>query len=211
MYFYSARHSGVFLSGCRHRRRIRFLSPSVFTWESILDRSFCRVWRKPLDKLDPCTGSFHQRRSTATTVLSGFLRCWFARVNTSRERVSCKEHLWYKVMAKISLQFLPVRIEHLFQYSRVSLERPPHWPQKCGRVSVKTGLCMHGDRFSYIKNVGPKCQQCVVCQDWWSLKTGGLSRLVVSHGRGLSRQVSLHRGSGSWIIVLSPLVKVTNR
>ena len=40
----------------------------------------------------------------------------------------CKEHLWYKVMVKISLQFLPVKIEHLFQYSTTSLERPPHWP-----------------------------------------------------------------------------------
>ncbi len=61
-------------------------------------------------------------------------------------------------------------------YSRTCLERPPHWPQKCGlsrEVSV--------DRFSYI-------EMYILLP-----KMYGLSRPAVYYGSGLSRQVSLYQ------------------
>ncbi len=62
------------------------------------------------------------------------------------------------------------------QYSRTCLERLPHWPQKYGL----SRQVVSGDRFSYIemKVLLPKVP--------------GLSRQVVSHGSGLSRQLSLY-------------------
>ncbi len=49
-------------------------------------------------------------------------------------------------------------------YSRTYLERPPHWPQKCGL----SRQVVSGDRFSYIE-VSPSAKIM------WSVKTVGLS------------------------------------
>ncbi len=61
-------------------------------------------------------------------------------------------------------------------YSETSLERPPHWPQKCGL----SRQVVSGDRFS--------CIEMYVHLP----KMRGQSRQVVSHGSGLSREVPLY-------------------
>ncbi len=50
-------------------------------------------------------------------------------------------------------------------YSRTCLERPPHWPWKCGF----SRQVVFGDRFNCIENIGPSARKI------WSFKTGGLS------------------------------------
>ncbi len=66
-------------------------------------------------------------------------------------------------------------ILHSLYYSRPCLERPPHWPHKCGL----SRQVIFGDRFNYIDM--PDLLPVIA----------GLSRQPVSHGSGLSRQVSL--------------------
>ncbi len=50
------------------------------------------------------------------------------------------------------------------EYSRICLERPQNWPQKCGL----SRQVVSGDRFSYIE-CGSFCRKCMVCQGRWSL------------------------------------------
>ncbi len=61
-------------------------------------------------------------------------------------------------------------------YSRTCLERPPHWPQKCGL----SRQVVFGDRFSYIE------MQIILP------KMHGPSIQVISHVSGLSRQASVY-------------------
>ena len=60
-------------------------------------------------------------------------------------------------MGRIHVLFQPC-ISHVYiMYSRTCLERPPHWPQKCGLSRQVTS--------SVVLKCGSFCQKCVVCQD----------------------------------------------
>ena len=83
--------------------------------------------------------------------------------------------LWRELLGRMGV---PIRGGHCVSYSGTCHVRPPYWPWKCG-LSKQV----------FLWQVRLKCI--------WSSSRGvcGLSRQVISHSSGLSRQVSLYHNA----------------
>ncbi len=102
-------------------------------------------------------------------------------------RVSMAVSCYRTVKASVQQQHKSNHPILLDLYGRASLERPPHWPQKCGLPRQ----VVSGNRFSYWYTNVLKCTCRSFCRKFM-VKTIFYVRQVVSFGSGLSRQVSLY-------------------